>query len=98
MKDKGKDNLHRPKVFGSTTVGPKGQVVIPVNARRELGIDIGTTLLVFEALHGQGLVLLKVDTIEQIMGMVSQQLAEFEKLMKGYKSPKVASEKGSDYE
>ncbi len=91
MKDK--DNLHRLKVFGSTTVGPRGQVVIPVNARQEMGIDAGTTLLVFKALHGQGLVLLKVDAIEQMMSMVSQQLTEFEKLVKGYKSPKAASRK-----
>jgi len=91
---KGKDNLHRPKIFGSTTVGPRGQVVIPVNARRELGIDIGTTLLVFEAFHGQGLVLLKVDAIERMMSMVSQHLTEFEKLVKDYKSPKAASGKG----
>ena len=61
MKDK--NNLRRPKIFGSTTVGPRGQVVIPVNARQEMGIDAGTTLLVFKALGGQGLVLLKVDAI-----------------------------------
>ena len=91
MKDK--DNLHRPKVFGSTTVGPRGQVVIPVNARKEMGIDVGTTLLVFKALGGQGLMLLKIDAIEQMMNMVSQRLTEFEKLVKGYKSPKAASGK-----
>ncbi len=90
---KGKDNLHRPKVFGSTVVGPRGQVVIPVNARKEMGIDAGTTLLVFEALHGQGLVLLKVDAIEQMMSIASQRLTEFEKLVKGYKSPKATSGK-----
>ena len=90
----GKDNLHNPKVFGSTTVGPRGQVVIPVNARKEMGIDVGTTLLVFKAFHGQGLVLLKVDAIEQMMSMVSQQLTEFEELVKDYKSPKAASGKG----
>ena len=85
--------MHRPKVFGSTTVGHRGQVVIPVNARREMGIDVGTTLLVFKALGGQGLMLLKVDAIEQMMSMVSQRLTEFEKLVKGYKSPEAASEK-----
>ncbi len=90
---KGKDNLHRPKVFGSTTVGPRGQVVIPVNARKEMGIDAGTTLLVFKVFHGQGLMLLKVDAIEQMMSMVSQQLTEFEKLVKGYKSPEAVSGK-----
>ena len=96
MKDK--DNLHRLKVFGSTTVGPRGQVVIPVNARKEMGIDVGTTLLVFKALGGQGLMLLKINAIEQMMSMVSQRLTEFEKLVKGYKSPKAASGEKSDYE
>jgi AbrB family looped-hinge helix DNA binding protein len=90
---KGKDNSHRLKVFGSTTVGHRGQVVIPANARREMGIDAGTTLLVFKAFHGQGLVLLKVDAIEQMMSMVSQQLSDFEKLVKGFKSPEAASGK-----
>ena len=90
---KGKDNLHRPKVFGSTTVGPRGQVVIPVNARKEMGIDVGTTLLVFGGPHGQGLVLLKVDAIEQMMSMVSKRLTDFEKLVKDYKLPKAANGK-----
>ncbi len=90
---KGKDNLHRPKVFGSTTVGPRGQVVIPANARKEMSIDTGTTLLVFKAFHGQGLVLLKVDAIEQMMSMVSQQLSDFEKLVKDFKSPEAVSGK-----
>ena len=91
MKDK--DNLYKPKVFGSTAVSPRGQVVIPVNARRELGINSGDTLIVCGPPHGQGLLLLKVDAIEQMMSMVSQQLTDFEKLVKGYKSPKAASGK-----
>ena len=91
MKDK--DNLHSPKVFGSTTVGPRGQVVIPANARKEMGIDAGTTLLVFKALHGQALMLLKVDAIEQMLAMVSERLTDFEKLVKDYKSPKAANRK-----
>jgi len=81
------------RCLGSTTVGPRGQVVIPVNARKEMSIDVGTTLLVFKALGGQGLMLLKVDAIEQMMSMVSQRLTDFEKLVKGYKSPKAASGK-----
>jgi len=81
------------RCLGSTTVGPRGQVVIPINARKELDIDAGTTLLVFGGPHGQGLVLLKVDAIEQMMNMVSQRLTDFEKQVKDYKSPKAASEK-----
>ncbi len=91
---KGKDNLHRPKVFGSTVVSPRGQVVIPVNARRELGINSGDTLIVCGPPHGQGLLLLKVEAVEQMLGLMSAQLSSFEKLVKDYKSPKVASGKG----
>ena len=92
MKDKGVWLENR--CLGSTTVGPRGQVVIPVNARKEMGIDAGTTLLVFKALHGQGLVLLKVDAIEQMMNIVSERLTDFEKLVKDYKSPEAASGRG----
>ena len=49
---KGENDLYRPKIFGSTTVSPRGQMGIPVNARQEMGIDAGTTLLVFKALGG----------------------------------------------
>ena len=82
-----KDGWGKNKCFGSTTVGPKGQVVIPANARKELGIDTGSTLLAFEFFHGQGLVLLKVDAVEQMLSMMSEQLADFEKLVKDYNSP-----------
>ena len=91
---KGKDNLYKPKVFGSTVVSPRGQVVIPVNARRELGINSGDTLIVCGSPHGQGLLLFKVEAVEQILGLMSEQLSNFEKLVKGYRLPKVASAKG----
>jgi len=85
---KGKDVWRDNRCFGSTTIGPRGQVVIPANARKELGIDAGTTLLVFELFHGRGLVLLKADAVEQMLSMMSERLASFEKLVKDYKSPK----------
>jgi len=90
---KGEDILYRPKVFGSTVVSPRGQVVIPVNARRELGINSGDTLIVCGPLHGQGLSLFKVEAVEQMLGLMSEQLSNFEKPVKGDKSLKVASGK-----
>jgi len=88
-----KDDLHRPRVFGSTVVSPRGQVVIPANARRELGIDSGDTLLVCSPPHRHGLLLLKVEAVEQILSMMSERLTSFEKLIKDYKSPKATSTK-----
>ena len=88
-----KDNLHRFKVFGSMTVSPRGQVVIPANARKELDINSGDTLLACALSHGQGLLLLKVDAIEQILSTLSERLTEFEKLVRDYRPPKTAGGK-----
>jgi len=88
-----KDEWPEAKCFGSATVGPRGQVVIPVNARKELGIDTGTTLLAFEFLHGRGLVLLKAGTVEQMLSMMGERLASFEELLKTYQSPKAGKKK-----
>jgi AbrB family looped-hinge helix DNA binding protein len=91
----GKSGWLENRCLGSTTVGPRGQVVIPVNARKEMGLKAGNTLLVFKVLHGQGLVLLKVDTIEQMMDIVNERLTDFEKLVKDYKSPEMTGGRGT---
>ena len=85
-----KDSLHRFQVFGSTVVSPRGQVVIPANARKELDIDSGDTLLVFKFFRGQGLVLLKADAIEQMLSTMNERLADFKKMVKEHESPKAA--------
>lgn len=72
------------RCFGSTTVGPRGQLVIPASARKELGLNPGTTLLVFNSFHGRGLVLLRADSLEEMVNMMSEKLTRFEKQMKDY--------------
>ena len=89
-----KDIWGGPKFFGSATVGPRGQMVIPVNARKELGIDTGTTLLLFTGPESRMLVLLPADIMEHMLGRMGERLAHFEKLLKDYKSKATAEEKG----
>ena len=89
-----KNNLYRLKVFGSAVVSPRGQVVIPASARKELGIDSGDTLLVCAPPHERGLLLLKADSIEQILSTVSEWLVDFEKMVKEQKALGVAEVKG----
>jgi AbrB family looped-hinge helix DNA binding protein len=84
---KGNRRRGQLKCYGSTVVGPRGQVVIPVSARKELGIESGDTLLTFEALgYHRGLLLVKVDTLEEMLGMMSNGLGQFEKMIKDKKS------------
>jgi bifunctional DNA-binding transcriptional regulator/antitoxin component of YhaV-PrlF toxin-antitoxin module len=70
------------KCFGSTVVGPRGQLVIPVEARKELGIDVGAKLLVFSHYQGRGLLFVKVEAVEQLLNQMSRRVDEFAKLLR----------------
>jgi len=47
--------MHNKKLYGSATVGTKGQVVIPAEAREAMGIQPGDKLYVFGSDHFVGL-------------------------------------------
>ena len=60
-------------IFGSVTVGDKGQIVIPVKARRLFHIEPGDGLIVLGDIN-QGLALIKADFFlemtKQMQGMI----------------------------
>lgn len=70
------------KCFGSTVVGPRGQLVIPVEARKELGMDVGTKLLVFSHFGGRGLIFVKVGAVEELLNIISRRVSEFAQVLK----------------
>ena len=70
-------------------LGPRGQLVIPVEARKELGIDAGNKLLVFGHFEGLGLSLIKVEAAEKLLNIMSSQLDEVAKLVKESKTADV---------
>jgi bifunctional DNA-binding transcriptional regulator/antitoxin component of YhaV-PrlF toxin-antitoxin module len=69
------------KYFGSAVVGPRGQLVIPVEARRELGIAVGTKLLAFNLPQGAGILLIKVEAVEDLVNAISREVKYFTKLL-----------------
>jgi len=94
------DKMKEPKgfvrghgLYGSMTVSPKGQVVIPANARKELGINSGDTLLLFKTFPGlPGVVLLKAEAVEEILTTMIGHVTEMERQVKHYKSSKSKKE------
>ena len=50
------------RFYGSITVSDRGQIVIPAEARRDFGIEVGEKLLVFGDLE-QGLALVRASTL-----------------------------------
>ncbi len=54
-----------PQFYGAVRVSERGQVVIPIQARRDLGIRTGEKLLVIGG-PGGGLWLLRADLISEL--------------------------------
>lgn len=70
------------KLYGTATVGSKGQVVIPADAREELGIQPGDRLYVLSAMQSGGVVFLKEEMLETIVAQMSAQIEGFREYKK----------------
>jgi AbrB family looped-hinge helix DNA binding protein len=61
--------MHDKKLYGTATVGTKGQVVIPAEAREILGIESGDRLYVVGSKQGKWVGLIQED---QLRSMIEQ--------------------------
>lgn len=71
-----------PKFYGSTTVGERGQVVIPAEARRDLQITPATKLLVFGSPGRGGLILTKAESVTEFLTSTMSMLTRFEEMLR----------------
>lgn len=53
--------------FGSVTVGERGQIVIPAEARNELDIESGDKLLVMRHPGNKGLMICKFEAMREFL-------------------------------
>ena len=61
----------RKRFYGSITVSDRGQIVIPAEARRDFGIEVGDKLLVFGDLE-TGLAIAKASVLfEKFPGLLA---------------------------
>jgi AbrB family looped-hinge helix DNA binding protein len=72
----------KKKLYGTATVGTKGQVVIPADAREELGIKTGDRLYVVGATE-KGLVgFIKEEQLRQIIEHITEGLENYKNALK----------------
>ena len=64
------------KFWGSATVGTKGQVVIPSEAREGLNIKEGDKLLIVSPPNSESIVVVKPDVLEQYMERVQTNIKD----------------------
>ncbi|MCX6728257.1 MAG: AbrB/MazE/SpoVT family DNA-binding domain-containing protein [Candidatus Saccharibacteria bacterium] len=74
--------MHERKLFGTATVGTKGQVVIPATAREELGINTGDRLYVLGAPKKGFVMLMKEDELDKFIEHMNFHIEEFKNIKK----------------
>ena len=65
--------------YGSVTVGERGQIVIPSDARAEMGIQQGDKLLIMKHPAHHGLMVFKIDPARAFLDDFSAMLDQAEK-------------------
>jgi AbrB family looped-hinge helix DNA binding protein len=61
-------------IYGTVKVGDRGQVVIPVEARKDLNIKPGDLLLVMAGKNRRGIAMVKADAMRRLAGRIIQGL------------------------
>jgi|GEM_PF-612476 len=72
-----------PVFYGAVTVGERGQVVIPQQAREAHGIKPGDKMLVLGGgFDGHGLVMIKADAVSSLLAKLSERVNVLEKVFR----------------
>jgi bifunctional DNA-binding transcriptional regulator/antitoxin component of YhaV-PrlF toxin-antitoxin module len=70
--------------------------VIPVEARKELGLDTGNRFLVFGHFEELGLILIKVEAAESLLDIITSRLDEIARVVKESKTAEVGIRDGEN--
>lgn len=64
------------KFYGAATVGSKGQVVIPMEAREELNMKEGDKVVIVKAPHHDGILIHKAEILEKHLANIQEGLKD----------------------
>ena len=62
------------KFYSAATIGSKGQIVIPMEARDELNMKEGDKVVIVKAPYHNGLLIHKAEILEQHLASMQEQL------------------------
>ena len=74
--------MKKPIFYGSTTVGERGQIVLPVKLREDLKIKKGDKLLVILNPQGSRISLINPDTMSELLDMMSENINQMKTKIK----------------
>ena len=74
--------MHGKKLYGTSTVGSKGQLVIPVSAREEMGVNIGDRMYVVGGPHQGMIILMQESKLEDFIEHMNLHIESLQTLKK----------------
>jgi AbrB family looped-hinge helix DNA binding protein len=74
--------MKKSTFYGSTTVGERGQIVLPVKLREDLKINKGDKLLVIVDPHGSRINLVNPETMNKFLDMMSENINQIKSKIK----------------
>ena len=69
------------KFYGATTIGERGQIVIPADARKDFEITPATKLLFFGSPGGVGLMITKAESVAEVITKATRMLSGIKDLL-----------------
>ena len=78
--------MWRMEYYGSATLGERGQIVIPADARRALELEAGEKMVIFGAPGGR-LVIVKADAVSHFVTEALNDLTELERKLREEAAP-----------
>ncbi len=68
------NSTHKKKLYGTATVGSKGQIVIPSEAREELGLQTGDKLYIAGSPEKKVLFCLKEEQLQHLIAKLTDEV------------------------
>lgn len=73
--------MHVPSFLGAATVGERGQIAIPADARRAFGIEPGDKLIFFTGPKNIGLFMVKAEELGRLVNHFTEKAKSIEQMI-----------------
>lgn len=74
--------MHDKKLYGTATVGTKGQVVIPADAREELHIQTGDRLYVVGSCKSKWVGFIQEEQLRELLDHLTDNIEQYKDILK----------------
>lgn len=75
-------DMHEKQLYGTATVGTKGQVVIPANAREALNIQAGDRLYVVGSQEKKWVGFIKEEQLRDMLDHLTNNIEQYKDILK----------------